>query len=64
MTTVRKSRLPNGVWLVATLAILALGFTTLAWQWHSAHLAARKVHHHGARHKTPESTVAAEPNNR
>jgi hypothetical protein len=65
MQIIRKFRLAHRVWLVATLAVLALGFATLIWQWRNAHNAPSKhfnsarIRHHGLRNN-PAETAAVE----
>jgi hypothetical protein len=62
MQAICELRLAHRIWLVATLAILVLGFATLTWQWrnaHSKHFSAARIHHHGFRGK-PAETAALE----
>ncbi len=40
MEAAQRHRLVDLVWLAATLAVLALGFATVAWEWRKAHTAA------------------------
>jgi hypothetical protein len=70
MEPIEGFRLSDRVWFAATLAALALGFATLARQWHDAHNAVPKhgidaaVRDH-ARGGTGETAVAEkEVNNR
>jgi hypothetical protein len=48
MKSIREVHLPATAWPAVTLALLLLGFATLAWEWRNAHTKASE----------PQSNVA------
>jgi len=66
MEPIGELRLTNRSWIAARLAVLALGFAMVAWEWQNAHAVALKritdPTHHGVRNNTPETAIAKKIN--